>query len=82
MCGLQAAAHSVQLLIESLAIPVVNGDSCAERLRSASQIGSVCLVATAHSKNVSSPFASSCTILVKQISAEATQFLAVMMQLA
>ena len=52
----------VQLLMESLAISVVKDDpcaeSCAERLSKASQTGSICLVATAQSTNVSSPAAS------------------------
>ena len=82
MCGLQAAAHSVQLLMDSFAISLVKGDFCAERLSNASQIGSICLVAIAHSKHDSSPFISMGISLVKQISAEATQFFEVVMQLA
>lgn len=68
--------------MESLAISMVNDDSWAERLSKASQTGSICLVVSAHSSIVFSPTAKRAIIFVRQISAGATQFLAVLMQLA
>ena len=68
--------------MESLAISMVNDDSWAERLSKASQAGIICLVVSAHSSIVFSPATKRAIIFVRQISADATQFLAVLMQLA
>ena len=50
--------------MEKLVIPVVSDDSWAERLGKASQVGSIYLVATAHSKIASSSAARKAIIFV------------------